>query len=271
MAKHNWINANQRSEQAEAWIKKMDRLYKNDTKDSVADSYVYPSNTFEFSTSARKELKNNIYNTEIIIDNIDSVGAIFKYNIKDNITCVLNFASYKNPGGGFIRGAMAQEEALCHESNLYNILTNFYDDFYIPNLKRLNRGLYNNNLIYSPDVLFIRDKSIICCDVITCAAPNKKVAQEYQKLPNNIINHAMKNRCDHILHAAYDSYVDTLILGAFGCGVFKNNPYDVASIFKELLETKYKGVFKKVIFAIPKGSRDSNYKAFEEVFKGGNK
>lgn len=70
--------------------------------------------------------------------------------------CVLNFASFTNPGGGFIDGAMAQEEAICHNSTLYNILVEKME-FYNENRLNENHGLYTDRAIYSPSVLFLNN------------------------------------------------------------------------------------------------------------------
>ena len=84
-------------------------------------------------------------------------------NGKNVKPCILNFASYKNPGGMFLAGSSAQEECLCHASNLYNILEKFNKDYYIPHRQKgaTNRALYSNQAIYSPDVVFEYEKNTL--------------------------------------------------------------------------------------------------------------
>lgn len=256
-----------RANKASIWTNKMNKLYSNQIKEAVKDSILYP-------IKSSINIDDNNINTDTSIDirgDLDSVNAILEYKRRYNKMAVLNFASYKNPGGGFLKGSMAQEECLCQESNLYNILIQFKEKFYEPNQKRLNKGLYNNNLIYTPNVLFFKNNKTLTCDVITCAAPNKKVAKERYNMSDNIIYKTMEDRIDHILYSAYKNRIDCLILGAFGCGVFSNDPKDVATIFKNLLETKYNKIFKKVVFAIPNQNRNNNYKIFYNVFKNINK
>lgn len=79
--------------------------------------------------------------TEIIVDGMDSVKSMLKH--RDGKTAVLNFASYKNPGGKFLDGSSAQEECLCHSSILYNVLKKF-PDYYAWNKQHNNRALYTN-------------------------------------------------------------------------------------------------------------------------------
>lgn len=257
------LNKESRKQKASIWSKKMDDLYSSQIDSSVKNSTIYP-----IKLSIDINTKNNKNNTSIDIrGDLDSVSAIFEYQRRYPKIATLNFASYKHPGGGFLNGATAQEEALCFESNLYNILINFKENFYEHNQKRFNKGLYNSNLIYTPDVLFFKNNRKVTCDVITCAAPNKKIATEKYGLSDKVVYEAMENRIDHILYSAYNNKIDCLILGAFGCGVFKNNSQDVAMIFRTLLEKKYIGVFKKVVFAIPNSSRNNNYKEFYNVFK----
>lgn len=257
------LNKESRKQKAAIWSKKMDDLYSSQIDNSVKNSTIYP---IKLSTDINTT--NNKNNTSIDIrGDLDSVSAIFEYQRRYPKIAALNFASYKHPGGGFLNGATAQEEALCFESNLYNILINFKENFYEPNHKRFNKALYNSNLIYTPDVLFLKNNRKVTCDVITCAAPNKKIATEKYGLSDKVVNEAMENRIDHILYSAYYNKSDCLILGAFGCGVFKNNPRDVAMIFRTLLEKKYIGVFKKVVFAIPNSNKNNNYKEFYNVFK----
>ena len=132
------------------------------------------------------------------------------------------------------------------------------------NNKEKNKALYLNRALYSPDVIFENDGTIFKCDVITCAAPNKSAAKQYCNISDEENSIALKSRIGYVLDIAADNNVEILILGGYGCGVFGQNPTEVATIFKEYLETTHQ-CFKKVIFAIPEG-RDGNLKAFEDVF-----
>ena len=250
-------------EHAKYWHDRMETHQLGKTEKSVYASKIYGDD----------RLPNPLdviwsHDTDIILEESTTSEAIYKYGEEcrgDKITA-LNFASYKNPGGMFLNGSSAQEESLCHESNLYNILKRLEDRFYVPNRRRLNNSLYNSNLIYTPSVYFESvNLDEVYCDIITCAAPNRTAARRWKKIPDDIINEHMEDRIDHVLFAALDNRVDVLILGAFGCGVFGNEPKVVAKIFKKFLETDYKGVFKKVVFAIPAGK---NYDKFKEVFSG---
>lgn len=202
------------------------------------------------------------FNTNISVIDSTTENAILNFSSNEKIPCVLNFASFTRPGGGFIKGSIAQEEALCHVSNLYNVLLTFkdkYDENY--NHPGFNSGLYDNWAIYSPDIYFNINGVERFANVITCAAPNYSV---YKTKSNNtnLYNYILHSRIKYVLDIARDNNQDTLILGAFGCGVFGNDPYVVARFFKETLENHK---FKNVIFAIPNSSND-NYKAFKEVF-----
>jgi uncharacterized protein (TIGR02452 family) len=122
-----------------------------------------------------------------------------------------------------------------------------------------NEGLYYNFGIYSPDIKFINTKDnsyIFDYDVITCAAPNKGVYDEYNDDFKRYYT-TLKERIEFVLNIAYENCMETLILGAFGCGVFKNESNDVAQIFKDLLP-KYG--FKNVIFAIPDTNKLDTFK-----------
>lgn len=202
--------------------------------------------------------KNN--NMELKVDNIDSVSALYKY--AKGKTAVLNFASYRNPGGKFIDGSTAQEEYLCHKSVLYNVLRNC-QSFYDWNESNRNNHLYLNRAIYSENVLFFKP---IKADVITCACPNKKAARHYANVTLAENSKALYERIHFILDIAAEHKVETLILGAFGCGVFGQNPYEVAKYFKEYLEGDYK-CFNRVIFPIPIGVNDFNNMAFTNILK----
>ena len=102
------------------------------------------------------------------------------------------------------------------------------------------------------------------CDVITCAAPNKSAAQKYCSVSNRENTEVLESRIKFVLDVAKHNHVETLILGAYGCGVFGQDAYEVASIFKKYLETSHK-CFRQVVFAIPKG-KNNNLEAFRKVF-----
>lgn len=258
--KKNWNNKLERSKKAKAHTIEMVEKYVANISNCIANTRVYDSfSNFE------SILPHTFKETAISVEAIDSVGAIIKYakDTPSNIA-VLNFASFKNPGGMFMEGSIAQEETLCHESFLYNVLKEcpMYYDF---NKHNLNRALYKDRALYSPDIVFERNDTSVYCDVITCAAPNKAAAQKYQNVSDEENTKVLRNRINFILKIAADNKVETLILGAFGSGVFGQSAKEVASIFKDLLENKYSNVFDRVVFAVPSGN--GNLEAFQEIFE----
>lgn len=252
-------NKQARKEQAEKHTIEMVKKYSRLIMTCAIESQVY---SMSFDPDRPKGTKCN---TEFILVDKDSVTAIIERPLNENIA-VLNFASYKNPGGKFIEGSSAQEESLCHASFLYNVLASC-SVYYAWNNDHKNKGLYKNRAIYSPDVLFQKDKDERCCDVITCAAPNITPSRKYNWGTTDEENtKALKSRIKFVLDIAADQKRDTLILGAFGCGVFGQDAEEVANIFMDFLTTTHK-VFKKVIFAIPTGFHTENYNKFEKVLK----
>lgn len=262
---HNYyLNKEQRAQRAKDWYSLMDKYFLDETVVCILGTKEYPADT-DIDVAP-------LYNyMDIRVKQEDSVTAIFNQKNYKKMA-VLNFASYKNPGGKFLNGSSAQEESLCHYSNLYNVLSEMKDNYYEPNKKRLNRALYNDNLLYTPGITFFSSNDKILtnkrqvCDVITCAAPNKTAAKRFQNVSNEAIIQACISRIDHVLQAAYHQRVDTLILGAFGCGVFGNEPNVIASIFFALLESKYERCFENVIFAIPMMSKfDNTFNEFNKI------
>ena len=164
----------------------------------------------------------------------------------------------------FLNGSKAQEECLCHESFLYNVLSQFVLEFYDWNNRHKNKALYLNRGLFSSGVWFFRENSHVECSVITCAAPNKSAAQKYQNVSDEENTRVLRSRIKFVLDMAKDNNVNTLILGAYGCGVFGQDATEVANIFKEYLTTTHK-CFYNVVFAVPSG-RDGNYEKFVKVF-----
>ncbi|HWA25304.1 MAG TPA: TIGR02452 family protein [Lacunisphaera sp.] len=185
----------------------------------------------------------------------------------------LNFASAKNPGGGFLGGAQAQEEALARSSGLYPCLFTqqaIYDE------NRAHRSLlYLDRAIYSPGVPFFRDDAgnllaaPYFADVITCAAPNAGAVASNQPADLPQVAPTLARRAEFVLRVAAHHGVKRLVLGAWGCGVFRNDPRQVARVFADLLAAgqPWHGAFDEVIFAVFDASKNAGtYLAFAEMF-----
>lgn len=189
---------------------------------------------------------------------MDTVSAAFEFSNEGKVA-LLNFASYKNPGGNFIGGSSAQEEMLCHSSCLYEVLKSFESGFYARNRQNLNGGLYTNAALYSSDVWFQKGNQAKYFDVLTCASPNLNAVSRYvNKIPNNVMTLRYRARFITRIASAYGPKV--LILGAWGCGVFKQDPQVVAQAFKDALQDYY---INHVVFAVP--NDNANYEAFAKV------
>jgi uncharacterized protein (TIGR02452 family) len=176
--------------------------------------------------------------------------------------CILNFASYKNPGGKFIEGSSAQEECLCHASNLYNILEKFDKDYYAPHRTKgaTNRALYNNQAIFTPDVIFNHGNKNFKCDVLTCAAPNYAAAKQYYDVSAKENAEVLLDRIKFLRKILEDNHVKTVILGAYGCGVFGQDPNLVAKYMNDVFKDSN---IDTIVYAIPRGLNKRNYLAFK--------
>lgn len=253
--KEYWIDKKQRAFIARQHTDQMQEKYAEQIEQAVQHTKIYEGEA-DVKETERKTLQCSV-------EDLDSVRAVMKYG--GSRCAVLNFASYKNPGGMFINGSIAQEECLCHALYLYNVLRQFQHIYYDQNKTRLNKTLYTNKALYTPDVMFFDGEKKVQCDVITCAAPNISAGRKYQNVPDSVNTEALRSRIQFVLDIAKDNQVDTLILGAFGCGVFGQDAAEVARIFKEYLTTTH-SCFDRVVFAVPDGT-NSNYKAFCQTFK----
>lgn len=196
--------------------------------------------------------------------------AAFELTKQNQEVVLLNFASAKNAGGGFLGGAKAQEEDLCRASGLYEC------QLMCPMYYEANRAnsspIYTDHMIYSPKVPFFRVDDWLCdvflASVITAPAPN--MGAYLAKNPNGQadVERAFIERTKLLLALIKSLGYRTVILGAWGCGVFKNNPVFVASVFADLLNEPYfKTAFDKVVFAVYDKSKDKQVlNAFELAF-----
>lgn len=202
---------------------------------------------------------------------------------------VLNFASAVNPGGGVKNGSSAQEEALCRCSTLYPALNQdrMWDQYYSKNRAERN-ALHNDACIYSPDIIVFKTPTAFPelmpteewfkVDVISCAAPNlrKDVRNRYNVESGNAVSVTDEElyrihlqRAKHIMSVAAANKVAVLVLGAFGCGAFANNPAVVARAYFDALKD-YNSYFDLVEFAVYcRPYETENYQAFYEAcYKG---
>ena len=184
---------------------------------------------------------------------------------------VLNFASAKNPGGGFLGGAQAQEESLARSSSLYPCLTAHFEMYQYN--RRGSSCLYSDWMIYSPRVPVFRndDGSLTAkpylVSFLTSPAVNAGVVKQREADKVHLIEPINKERARKFLWIANQHQHKTLILGAWGCGVFQNDPQMIARIFNELLKGEFANCFERVIMAIyDKTPTRRVYQAFVEVF-----
>lgn len=215
--------------------------------------------------------------SEIIVSKKRSFEAARDYPIYP--TCVLNFASATNPGGGVIWGSTAQEECLCRCSTLYANLTDceVWKPFYDAHRKQ-NNQLYNNDCIYTPDVVVFktdtREPELMHSDdwwkvnVITCAAPNLRPDRNGNMqihISNQELYDLHVKRMRRILTIAAMKENAVVILGAYGCGAFRNPPAVVASAMRQVVE-EFLYHFRVIEFAVYCSPRDEeNYRVFREI------
>ena len=266
----------------------------NDTMDFVTTKFSGPTLRAQMSTriiSDPEDFRGEKYYDDpaiIKVTNRDTFTAAKEYaniinSTNEGFVGVLNFASSTNPGGGVTKGSTAQEECLCRCSNLY--LTLYQEkcirEYYNINKKHMS-NLGSDAIIYSRNIYVFKDKNYnmlpvkdrFYVDVLTCAAPNLRenprnqyntdASEEKLTLTDEELYNIHVKRARNILNVAVKNEDDYLILGAFGCGAFRNNPEIVAKAYKDVLQD-YMYCFKVIDFAIIDGKYSNNYEIFKRI------
>ena len=266
----------------------------NDTMDFVTTKFSGPTLRAQMSTriiSDPEDFRGEKYYDDpaiIKVTNRDTFTAAKEYaniinSTNEGFVGVLNFASSTNPGGGVTKGSTAQEECLCRCSNLY--LTLYQEkcirEYYNVNKKYMS-NLGSDAIIYSRNIYVFKDKNYnmlpvkdrFYVDVLTCAAPNLRenprnqyntdASEEKLTLTDEELYNIHVKRARNILNVAVKNEDDYLILGAFGCGAFRNNPEIVAKAYKDVLQD-YMYCFKVIDFAIIDGKYSNNHEIFKRV------
>lgn len=210
------------------------------------------------------------HETIIEVVNETSLNAVARLYQQYGEVCCLNFASAKNPGGGFLGGSQAQEESLARSSGLYASLNNV--PAYYQTHRALRSGFYTDNMIYSPRVPVFRDdyanllQESYPCSFITSPAVNRGVVAEQETDKLHLVPTIMSERIEKVLSLAYVNQEKILVLGAWGCGVFRNKPEEIAQLFKrQLLENEmFIGRFKHIVFAVF-DTKGTVFKSFEKI------
>lgn len=200
--------------------------------------------------SNRLGFPTNEFNT-IFVENCSSITAVFDAHRRNphSKICVLNFANPTVPGGDYKSGRLSQEASLCLHTLLYPTLDG--NDMYTSNIKASNQMEGSDTMIYSPNVEVVRDeyyKELVHhfkIDVISASPVDNRKYEVVAGLK------MMERRIRKVINLAAYKHVDVLILGAFGCGVYKNDPKKIAKIFqKVLIQEGMRNHFKSVIFPV---------------------
>lgn len=223
------------------------------------------------------------FNTTIKVTRLDTISAAYNQVIKGNKVAILNFASATNPGGGTMKGSSAQEECICRCTNLLPCLFDSEEAFnkFYQYHTDLHDNAASNRLIYTPNILILKDCAYNritpkYVDVITCAAPNlrKNPKNSYNSganenaliLDDKTLYNIHVARATQILKSAIANHCGAIILGAFGCGAFKNNPEVVAKAWNETVQ-KYKQYFHYIEFAVFCKDDTTNFDVFKRIIK----
>ncbi|MCF2873482.1 MULTISPECIES: TIGR02452 family protein [unclassified Tenacibaculum] len=233
------------------------------------------NNTRYFTSKELDDLKKTINfktntKTEFTVIQEDSISSILRLSKKgENKIMCLNFASAKNPGGCFLNGALAQEESLAISSALYASQMKAFE-FYTTH-RNMKSCIYTDSMIHSPNIPVFRDRNgnliqnYATCGFITSAAVNKGVIKLKEQHLLSSISNIMDLRIEKLLSICAKENYETLILGAWGCGVFQNDPKTIATLFYKHLNGKFKNHFKHVVFAIY-SKNEKFINAFNNVF-----
>lgn len=277
------------------------RLFNNWDSKKLGDRLSKIKETKVYKEPFKVNSSNN-FNTTFTCKNIDCVDETLNLINQGFNPAILNLASNKHPGGGYDSGANAQEESLCQMSTLSQSLYQFgnpklkyFKDAHLEHIEGVYPMDINYGGIYSPNVCFFRNNlenyyslrdKVFECSVISVASLSNRQKNDWTDDESNYFNELgylnnegkeiELNKIRTIYRIALDNNHDSLVLGAFGCGVYNLMPDEVSKLFLDVLnEPEFKNKFKHISFAIYEGKGTSRkvvgengkFKPFYERFK----
>ena len=244
-------------------------------------------NTTFYSTEFAVDDVKSQYTTEIRVQNIDCLLAAKSLQEDGYNVAVLNMASRQNPGGGVYGGAGAQEENFFRRSNLFRSMFQFapYASQYGLQKSEHQYPLDRNfGGVYTPNAIVFRDiekegykllDSPFHMSFIAVPGINRPELDANGMIVESLIE-PVKNKIRTIFRIGLIHGHDALVLGALGCGAFRNPPAHIARLFHEVIdEPEFSGKFKCLFFAILEDhnsnlehNKEGNFKPFAEEFAG---
>lgn len=234
--------------------------------------------------------------TQFMVRNVDCLEEGVRLILEGYNPAVLNMASRRNPGGGVMTGAGAQEETLFRRTNLFRSLYQFTEQY-------MEHSWYNNHItpaktgerypmhrdfggVYTPDALLFREDeqhgyklmdTPERLSFIAVAGINRPELKDATHLADNMIE-GTKNKMRTILRIGLRHGHDSLVLGALGCGAFCNPPSHIARLFHEVFEEpEFKNKYRLICFAIlddhnahRNHNPEGNFIPFEKEFENNN-
>lgn len=227
--------------------------------------------------------------TIVEVQNIDCLYTGVQLKEQGYNPAVLNMASRRNPGGGVTTGAGAQEETLFRRTNLFRSLYQFapYAEQYCIKHSHHQYPLDRNfGGVYTPDAIYFREceqkgyallDEPVSLSFITVAGMNRPDLTTGGMIANHHVE-PIKNKIRTIFRMGLVHGHDSLVLGALGCGAFRNPPRHVARLFHEVMdEPEFKNKYRCIVFAIlddhnahQKHNPEGNFKPFAEEFSRTN-
>ena len=267
-----------RSRTAKEHVMKCHNMYFNEIMSSIDRSRIFYDNGMGFVVDGKTgdvpavQQSMGYAPSNVLFYKGDTASCLYEMNksVHNGKIMVLNFASWYSPGGRYLNGDIAQEEALCSQSFLYNVLssTPIVRMYYSRHDGVETNGVFNHDCIYSPDILFFYNDCNIFADVLTIAAPDFR---PFLKMGGNNVSlryQLCKVRHDRVkvmLSVAKYCGIKNIILGAWGCGVFKNSVIEVSQEFRGYLTNEFVSDFDIVAFAIPHSS-SHKFEKFRSVW-----
>lgn len=231
------------------------------------------------------EIVQSYRQTIVDVQNIDCLYAGVRLKEQGYNPAVLNMASRRNPGGGVTTGAGAQEETLFRRTNLFRSLYQFapYAEQYGIKCSHHQYPLDSNyGGVYTPDAIYFREseqkgyallEKPVSLSFITVAGMNRPDLMSDGMIAAHHVE-PIKNKIRTIFRIGLMHGHDSLVLGALGCGAFRNPPRHVARLFHEVMEEpEFKNKYRRIVFAIlddhnahQRHNPEGNFRPFVEEF-----